>query len=553
MRAGPPPLRPAARTLPSTPFPGRATDFDVNRVKLWIFALLVAAAAAAGLGAHALRLRAQAAAGLDARLAAAAAHVAATTRALEREAAVAAELASRNEGLVEALHQKEAAPPPPARGRRGRPPPRRPPVDEEAQEAALREAARAALASAEKALGFELPSGTVITAGNREWLARKGAPSEAEGEAMAFLRGAIAGKPGRGPVRLNGALFHAVASPAGSGAGLVVLVPVDEAWAKGIAAAAGTDVTIAAPGVKAVSTLRGADASLVAAAGPKAAGAAGAAGGIARVEVPLGPVKTPGLPILLGALPAHRVRAVPFEGLKDGFAVLSVAVGPALLPAAAFEWYAVAGVAVFLVLAIVLGSSIRSREAPPSVPEGLLSAATKIERGDFSARAPALAGKFGTVANALNRAAEFAGPAAAAATAKASVTDEFFARAPGQAAPAPAAAAAEAPFEAALPPPRPQPPAAAPRPPAPQPAPPPPPAAAADDGDEEAHWRQVFQDFLRTRTSCGEPSEGLTYDKFRIKLEGNKAALVSKYACRTVKFQVYVKDGKAALKATPVK
>jgi hypothetical protein len=29
--------------------------------------------------------------------------------------------------------------------------------------------------------------------------------------------------------------------------------------------------------------------------------------------------------------------------------------------------------------------------------------------------------------------------------------------------------------------------------------------------------------------------------------------LVEKYSCRTVRFQVYVKDGKAALKATPVK
>jgi hypothetical protein len=85
---------------------------------------------------------------------------------------------------------------------------------------------------------------------------------------------------------------------------------------------------------------------------------------------------------------------------------------------------------------------------------------------------------------------------------------------------------------------------------------PPVPAPAAPatlEADEEAHWQQVFQDFLRTRTSCGEGAEGLTYDKFRLKLEGNKAQLVAKYGCKTVRFQVYVKDGKAALKATPVK
>ncbi|HEX8698361.1 MAG TPA: MXAN_5187 C-terminal domain-containing protein, partial [Myxococcaceae bacterium] len=37
------------------------------------------------------------------------------------------------------------------------------------------------------------------------------------------------------------------------------------------------------------------------------------------------------------------------------------------------------------------------------------------------------------------------------------------------------------------------------------------------------------------------------------KLRKNKDQLMTKYACRTVKFQVYVKENKAALKATPVK
>jgi hypothetical protein len=78
-------------------------------------------------------------------------------------------------------------------------------------------------------------------------------------------------------------------------------------------------------------------------------------------------------------------------------------------------------------------------------------------------------------------------------------------------------------------------------------------AAPGQEVDEESHWQQVFQDFLRTRGSCGESAEGLTFERFRQKLEGNKAQLVAKYGCKTVRFQVYVKDGKAALKATPVK
>ncbi len=47
--------------------------------------------------------------------------------------------------------------------------------------------------------------------------------------------------------------------------------------------------------------------------------------------------------------------------------------------------------------------------------------------------------------------------------------------------------------------------------------------------------------------------EGLTWDRFRDKLRRNRDALAQKYACRTVRFQVYVKDGKAALKATPIR
>ncbi len=71
--------------------------------------------------------------------------------------------------------------------------------------------------------------------------------------------------------------------------------------------------------------------------------------------------------------------------------------------------------------------------------------------------------------------------------------------------------------------------------------------------DEEKHFQEVFRDFIATRERCGEAADGLTYEKFKTKLLKNKEALVAKYNCRTVRFQVYVKDGKAALKATPVK
>ncbi|MCY1046024.1 cell division protein FtsK [Corallococcus sp. bb12-1] len=77
--------------------------------------------------------------------------------------------------------------------------------------------------------------------------------------------------------------------------------------------------------------------------------------------------------------------------------------------------------------------------------------------------------------------------------------------------------------------------------------------AAAAALSEEQHFQDVFREFVTTRERCGELADGLTYDKFVQKLRKNKEQLVTKYACKTVRFQVYVKEGKAALKATPVK
>lgn len=76
---------------------------------------------------------------------------------------------------------------------------------------------------------------------------------------------------------------------------------------------------------------------------------------------------------------------------------------------------------------------------------------------------------------------------------------------------------------------------------------------ATDAGEEEAHLREVFESFIATRQQCGEPSEGITFDRFAAKLRANRAQLLEKYQCRTVRFSVYVKEGKAALRATPIR
>lgn len=71
------------------------------------------------------------------------------------------------------------------------------------------------------------------------------------------------------------------------------------------------------------------------------------------------------------------------------------------------------------------------------------------------------------------------------------------------------------------------------------------------DGNDE--WRRVFEDFLATKQQCGEPIHSLTYEKFEVTLRKNRQAIIDKTGVSRVKFSVYVKDGKAALKASPIR
>ncbi len=78
-------------------------------------------------------------------------------------------------------------------------------------------------------------------------------------------------------------------------------------------------------------------------------------------------------------------------------------------------------------------------------------------------------------------------------------------------------------------------------------------AAAAEANEDDAHFNEVFEKFVAMKTECGESTTGLTADKFKQTLRKNRDAIVSKHGAKTVRFTVYNKDGKAALKATPVK
>jgi HAMP domain-containing protein len=69
---------------------------------------------------------------------------------------------------------------------------------------------------------------------------------------------------------------------------------------------------------------------------------------------------------------------------------------------------------------------------------------------------------------------------------------------------------------------------------------------------EEAHLREVYEQFLQVRQQCGESSAGISFDRFSAKLRATRAQLMEKHRAASVRFTVYVKNGKAALKASPV-
>ncbi len=73
------------------------------------------------------------------------------------------------------------------------------------------------------------------------------------------------------------------------------------------------------------------------------------------------------------------------------------------------------------------------------------------------------------------------------------------------------------------------------------------------DSADEAHYKEVYEKFVQTRIECGEDTSDLSYDRFVAKLLKNRQQIIEKHKAKSVRFQVYVKDGKAALRALPVR
>lgn len=118
------------------------------------------------------------------------------------------------------------------------------------------------------------------------------------------------------------------------------------------------------------------------------------------------------------------------------------------------------------------------------------------------------------------------------------------------AAPAAPAAPAPAPMQTAPSPAVPAPAAPAPVP-VPVPAPPAPSPEGSGGGED---FGEIFEEFVQVKQACGEPTANLTYERFAAKLRKNERDLKAKRPdIKRVQFTVYVKDGKAALKAKVIK
>jgi hypothetical protein len=604
----------------------------MNRLKLWLYMLVVLGAGAANIYLITLEGAARSMASVDAALQSAASAHRSRERLLSGQATAVAALAARDPALLEALAPQA----PPSKKKKEKEKPEAateaPGADPAERTAAAEAASAAAVGRAASALAVPLPAAAFWAVATQERLAE--APAAEEGpqrDVSAFLKAAAGGEPHRGYARVNDALWYGAAVPAGGGA-LVLFLPVDATWATALQTEAGCDVTLAAGTPQLISTAKPDQARQVLVVASASPGRMVGKGELGPLQLE-SPIRVEA-PLLFARPPAVRALAVELAGLPKSYVVLSMATAPAFTALAHYQWVAVEVLAGLLLIGLLLGVLVKTEvlAVPPSWwPWRRTSAATS-PRAPPSPRArhAGRALKRRQVAQVAQAPAAHVDPFAAPPPEAAEPPEPHFdfSRPPapaGREPLAPPRATATDPFGA--PPPAPfaaEPPAApepqeitqrldgAKEPPAPPPAPPPasafaaesfsarpvprapvappvtaagmtavgipamtapgmtavgvpamtmpgltavgmpsvtaPAAATGAEEDEETHWRAVHAEFLEVRARCGESVENLSFERFRPKLEKNRETLLQKYGCCTVRFQVYVKEGKAALR-----
>ena len=70
--------------------------------------------------------------------------------------------------------------------------------------------------------------------------------------------------------------------------------------------------------------------------------------------------------------------------------------------------------------------------------------------------------------------------------------------------------------------------------------------------DEAAEWKRVYEEFVRLKKSAaGRPTGSIS--RIKNTLRKNRDQLLQRHPASRWRFSVYVKEGKAALKANPVR
>jgi hypothetical protein len=77
--------------------------------------------------------------------------------------------------------------------------------------------------------------------------------------------------------------------------------------------------------------------------------------------------------------------------------------------------------------------------------------------------------------------------------------------------------------------------------------------AVEDSDPDQSHWRETYDQFCELKLQLGEPADRISFEKFAAKLRKNRTELVAKHNCKGVRFSVYEKDGKAAIKASAIR
>lgn len=72
--------------------------------------------------------------------------------------------------------------------------------------------------------------------------------------------------------------------------------------------------------------------------------------------------------------------------------------------------------------------------------------------------------------------------------------------------------------------------------------------------DDAVHaQRPLYEAFRAAKERAGDDVSRLTFERFLTKLDRNRTALMERYSCRDVRFEVNERDGKVTLKATPLR